>query len=130
MLEHLAQPNDVVELTDGVYQVGELDLTTPGVTIRALNLPAPADTAPHAWLDGTIPYRYWSHPAPNLWTHPYNKDFCEKTLRNLQCNQLSVSYHGDEMFSNGAPIPQTIHPADLYNVAKPCSSSRRAHTRW
>ena len=118
VLAHVVRPSDTVELTDGVYPVGELDVQAPGVTIRAEHIPA-AGAAPTVWLDGSITYRYWSHPMAGIWSHPYTEDFCETSLRNLPCTQLSVSYHGDQMFRNGSPVPQTIHPYDLLNPANP-----------
>ncbi|HEY1739342.1 MAG TPA: right-handed parallel beta-helix repeat-containing protein, partial [Acidimicrobiia bacterium] len=118
VLAHLAQSSDTVELTNGVYRVGELDVRAPGVSIRAQHIPAPG-AAPSVWLDGSISYRYWSHPSAGIWSHPYSQDFCETSLRNLPCTQLSVSYHGDQMFRNGSPVPQTIHPYDLLNPANP-----------
>ncbi|HEY3832391.1 MAG TPA: right-handed parallel beta-helix repeat-containing protein [Acidimicrobiia bacterium] len=112
VLAHLVQSGDTVELTNGVYRVGELDVRAPGVTIRAEHIPA-AGAAPSVWLDGSIVYRYWSHPSASIWSHPYSQDFCETSLRNLPCTQLSVSYHGDQMYRDGSPVPQTIHPYDL-----------------
>ncbi len=113
-----AQPSDVIELADGIYHVGGLDVTQPGVTIRALNLPA-AGAPPRVWLDGSVPYQFWSHPTAGIWSHPYNKDFCESNLRGQPCNTLSVSYHGDQLFEGNTPIPQTIHASDLLNPTYP-----------
>ncbi len=117
VLSHLAQPSDVVELADGVYRVGNLDVKVPGVTIRAQHLPG--STGPRVWLDGSVAYRYWNHPSATIWSHGYQRDFCETSLRNIACTQLSVSYHGDQLFRNGVPVTQTIHPYDLLDPAHP-----------
>src|SRR5689334_426340 len=103
VLEHLVQPSDVVLLADGVYRVSNIEVTVPNVTIRAQHMPAAGASSPRVWLDGSIPYRWWQHPSDTIWSHSYDKDFCATTLRNLPCNQLSVSYHGDQLLVGGTP---------------------------
>jgi parallel beta-helix repeat protein len=118
LLTHVVQAGDTVELADGVYRTGNLNVSAPGVTIRAQHMPSANGAAPSVWLDGSVPYQFWTQGEGNLWVHSYNKDFCAQTLRNLPCDQLSVSYHGDQLFVSGQPIPQTLHSSDLLSTTQ------------
>ncbi|HEY3833199.1 MAG TPA: right-handed parallel beta-helix repeat-containing protein [Acidimicrobiia bacterium] len=112
VLANLVQPGDTVMLADGVYPVQNLTLSQPNVTIRAQHMPA-AGAPPTAWLDGSIPYLYWSQPHPGLWTHPYTKDFCNETLPHLPCAQGGLPYHSDQVFKGGDGVQQTLSSSDL-----------------
>ncbi len=123
VLTNLVQANDVVLLADGVYRVGDLQVSVPNVTIRAQHVPSVTDTAPLVWLDGAIPYRYWNSELPagsttRRWFHAYSKDFCKTTLGARACAQLSVSYRGDQVFQGNASISQTLRSADLRDATR------------
>ncbi len=107
-LVHLVHAGDTVELADGVYRVDNLSVSAPSVTIRAEHLPA-ARARPKAWLDGSIPYRYWAG-GNGLWSHPYDKDFCNTTLPHLPCAQLGLPYHADQVFKGGVAIAESATP--------------------
>jgi parallel beta-helix repeat protein len=116
VLANLVQSGDTVVLADGVYRVGEMEVNAPNVTIRAAN---PWISAPHVWLDGSIPYLHWNGPgavpgtSTRLWWHAYDKDFCKTGLGKRPCASLGVAYRGDQMFQSGQPVAQTINVADL-----------------
>ena len=115
VLQNLVQNNDTVVLADGVYRVDNLQVSAPDVTIIAEHVPA-RGAQPTAWLDGSIPYRWWNHPSPTVWEHAYDEDFCNTTTPQLPCSQVSAPYHSDQVFMHGNSIPETIHPSDLSSV--------------
>ncbi len=108
VLANLVQAGDTVVLTDGVYQVQNLQVSAANVTIEAQHIPKIGAT-PTAWLDGSIPYRYWSG-GNGLWSHPYNKDFCNTTLPHLPCDQLGLPYHADQVFKGSTAIQESATP--------------------
>ncbi len=112
VLANLVHAGDTVELADGVYPVANMTLAAPNVTIRAQHLPA-AGASPSAWLDGSIPYRWWNQPSPRIWTHAYSKDFCNTTLLHHACAGLGVAFHADQVFKGDVSIPQTLSASDL-----------------
>jgi parallel beta-helix repeat protein len=112
VLANLVQAGDTVMLADGVYVVQNLAVSQPNVTIRAEHLPA-AGAPPKVWLDGSIPYRYWSQPRSGVWQHSYSKDFCNTTLLHMSCSQLPVAYRSDQVFKGNMSVPQTLSSSDL-----------------
>jgi hypothetical protein len=112
VLANLVHANDTVVLTDGVYPVDNLQVSQPHVRIKAEHV-THGFTPPFAWLDGSIPYRYWSQPHPGLWQHTYSKDFCNTTLLHQPCDQLGLPYHADQVFKGNLAVPQTLTAGDL-----------------
>jgi hypothetical protein len=112
VLQNLVQAHDTVVLADGVYRVANLQVSAPDVTIVAQHVP-PAGAQPTAWLDGSVPYRWWNHPSPRLWSHSYNKDFCNTTTAGLPCAQVPPAYHSDQVFQHGDGVVQVPNSAYL-----------------
>ncbi len=125
VLQHLVQSNDTVVLADGIYRVGNLQVSAPDVTIIAEHVPAPG-AQPTVWFDGSIPYRWWNHPSANVWEHAYTRDFCNTTTPQLPCTQVTAPYHSDQVFLHGNAIPETVNVADLAGPF-PCFYVDRTH---
>ena len=90
---HDVRPSDTVEVLAERRVSGEAKARraqAPGVTIRAEHIPAAGAAHRRSGSTAPSPYRYWSHPMAGIWSHPYTEDFCETSLRNLPCTQLSL----------------------------------------